>query len=92
MGPEEFRKRSVTIQAMRWEPGNLALAGGMAGWLVGAGVDFRHPTGYGATTTLAIVTLEGEMLAQPGDWIIRGVAGEFYPCKPDIFEQTYERI
>lgn len=37
-----------------------------------------------------IVTLEGEMEFRPGDYIIRGVAGEFYPCKPDIFEATYE--
>ena len=40
---------------------------------------------------LDIVTLEGEMQASPGDYIIRGVQGEFYPCKPDIFEQTYEK-
>jgi hypothetical protein len=39
---------------------------------------------------LAIPTLEGLMLASEGDWIIRGVQGELYPCKPDIFEQTYE--
>ena len=37
-----------------------------------------------------IKTLEGEMYADVGDWIIRGVAGEFYPCKPDIFDATYE--
>lgn len=37
-----------------------------------------------------IVTLEGEMEFQPGDWIIRGVMGEFYPCKPEIFAATYE--
>ena len=37
-----------------------------------------------------IGTLEGEMCAAPGDWIIRGVKGELYPCKPDIFEATYE--
>lgn len=40
--------------------------------------------------TLAIQTLEGVMTAQPGDWIIKGVKGEFYPCKPDIFAATYE--
>ena len=39
-----------------------------------------------------IETLEGEMAAAPGDWIIKGVAGEFYPCKPNIFEVTYEEI
>lgn len=40
---------------------------------------------------LKIQTLEGIMIACLGDWIIKGVKGEFYPCKPDIFEQTYER-
>jgi len=39
-----------------------------------------------------IVTLEGEMRADLGDWIIKGVKGEFYPCKPDIFEATYEEV
>jgi hypothetical protein len=39
---------------------------------------------------ILIDTLEGQMKANPGDWIIRGVKGEFYPCKPDIFEATYE--
>lgn len=41
---------------------------------------------------LTIATLEGDMKAQPGDWIIRGVKGEVYPCKPDIFEATYEKV
>lgn len=39
---------------------------------------------------LSIITLEGNHLAKPGDFIIKGVAGEFYPCKPDIFKATYE--
>ena len=41
---------------------------------------------------LIIPTLEGEMLVSIGDWIIKGINGEFYPCKPDIFEKTYEAI
>jgi hypothetical protein len=41
---------------------------------------------------LVIPTLEGVMLARQGDWIIKGVQGELYPCKPDIFEQTYEAV
>lgn len=41
---------------------------------------------------LYIGTLEGRMCVSPGDWIIRGVKGELYPCKPDIFEATYERV
>ena len=41
---------------------------------------------------LTIPTLEGEHIARHGDWIIKGVAGEFYPCKPDIFAATYEAV
>lgn len=41
---------------------------------------------------LIVLTLEGEMVARRGWWIIRGVQGEFYPCDPEIFEQTYERV
>jgi len=41
---------------------------------------------------LLITTLEGEMRASPGDYIIKGIKGEFYPCKPDIFECTYEKV
>lgn len=42
--------------------------------------------------TLSINTLEGTMTASIGDFIIKGIKGEFYPCKPDIFEQTYDRV
>jgi hypothetical protein len=48
--------------------------------------------GDDAEIGLLIVTLEGEMLGRQGDWIIRGVQGEFYPCKPDIFAATYELV
>jgi len=41
---------------------------------------------------IVIETLEGDMLADKGDWIIKGVKGEFYPCKPDIFAMTYEQV
>ena len=41
--------------------------------------------------TVAINTLEGTMVASPGDWIIKGVTGEYYPCKPDVFRKTYEQ-
>lgn len=52
-----------------------------------SGVSISAETGF-----IVISTLEGEMQAKPGDWIIRGVQGEFYPCKPDIFEATYEPV
>jgi hypothetical protein len=41
---------------------------------------------------MLIPTLEGTMAAIRGDWIIKGINGEFYPCKPDIFEKTYEKM
>lgn len=41
---------------------------------------------------LKIGTFEGEMTAELGDWTIKGIKGEFYPCKPDIFEATYEKV
>lgn len=47
---------------------------------------------HGTNDHLIIETLEGDMRASIGDYIIKGVSGEFYPCKPDIFEKTYERI
>jgi len=46
----------------------------------------------GPYINLTIPTLEGDHTALHGDWIIKGVAGEFYPCKPDIFEKTYEYV
>lgn len=45
-----------------------------------------------ASKGIVIPTLEGEHLASWGDWIIKGIHGEFYPCKPDIFEKTYEEV
>jgi len=47
---------------------------------------------YQTTERMVIHTLEGDMVAEPGDWIITGVKGEQYPCKADIFEMTYELV
>ena len=47
---------------------------------------------YQTDVEITIDTLEGRMVASPGDWIITGVHGEKYPCKPDIFEKTYEPV
>lgn len=51
-----------------------------------------YPAYDNAKPCLRIPTLEGEMTASLGDWIIKGVNGELYPCKPDIFEKTYEEV
>lgn len=99
--PQAYRKRPVEIEAMRLDPDFTEPAEGLsphdeahasiAGWLLGHGFrDFRV-VGTHRPFGMEIHTLEGVMRADPGDWIIRGVQGEFYPCKPDIFEQTYER-
>jgi hypothetical protein len=80
----KYRKKPVVIDAERFYP---------LDWVYGhkvRGVDRMEMDGhqpYGV-----VKTLEGEMRAEHGDWIIRGVAGEFYPCKPDIFEATYELV
>lgn len=91
----KFRKKPVVIDAVQWTgreedlPAVFALVDFDAlpgdGVHVGGGIGFVPPLG-----TLDIPTLEGVMTAQPGDWIIRGVQGEVYPCKPDIFDATYE--
>lgn len=47
---------------------------------------------YMETGGIHIPTMEGVMIASPGDWIIKGIKGEFYPCKPDIFEATYTKV
>jgi len=71
-----YRKKPITITAEQWFPGKKI-----------KGVT-QTTTGHAAF----IVTLEGTMQVNPGDWIITGVKGEIYPCKQDIFEQTYERV
>ena len=47
---------------------------------------------YQSNVEMIIHTLEGDMIASPGDWIITGVNGEQYPCKPDVFEKTYQKV
>jgi len=78
----KFRKKPVVIEAVQFRSGEelceLALD-------VIAG-----RVRYAENGTLLISTLEGDMLASSGDWIIRGVKGELYPCKPDTFYATYE--
>lgn len=76
-----YRKKPVVIEAMRYTRNGLE-AEQVAKWSGGVQTDMG----------LDIVTLEGTMLAEYGDWVICGVKGEFYPCKPDIFSATYEAV
>lgn len=80
-----FRKKPVVIEAVRFVDAPASLAE-LSDFLGVAHVDYADP----ARPVLYIDTLEGRMTAQVGDWIIKGVKGEFYPCKPSIFAATYE--
>ena len=80
-----FRKKPVVIEARQFL-GTLDSCLSLRQWI---GADGGHEQ-VGESLTLVIHTLEGDHRADPGDWIIRGVKGEFYPCKPDIFAATYE--
>jgi hypothetical protein len=87
----KFRKKPVVIEAVQWDGANIDVI--LDFCLTKASVR-RAPEGQDtpARDTIAIDTLEGTMTAQRGDWIIKGVKGEFYPCKPDIFETSYEKV
>lgn len=83
----KFRKKPVVIEAFRL-PGVGEDPDDFIAWADEVGLAFLSDYDEG----IAIETLEGTMRADPGDWIIRGVKGEFYPCKPDIFAATYEAV
>lgn len=78
-----FRKKPVVIEAIQWTGENYAEVLPF----IGTEVEVT-----GAMGALIIHTLEGPMRAEPHDWVIRGIKGEFYPCKPDIFAATYEPV
>jgi hypothetical protein len=95
-----FRKKPVEVEAILWTGANVDA---VLRFIADGRDDFAHLPNNGeyvmptvghmpAAGQLEIPTLEGDMTASPGDWIIRGVQGEFYPCKPDIFEATYEPV
>ena len=92
----KFRKKPVVIDAIKWDGGNgqdvLAFTNNKAIFeeSIGGSEDGEgYPQRY---VKLIIPTLEGNHEAREGDWIIKGVKGEVYPCKPDIFEATYEQV
>ena len=105
-GPLRFQKRPVEVEAMQWlgapSPSILPSATRVIDWVLANGGTARYIEAQVETKLLgkvvrpampehlAIDTLEGTMRALPGDYIIRGVQGEFYPCKPDIFRATYD--
>jgi len=84
----KFRKKPVVIEAFEVHPDDGQTRQLPPMWLVNAMVSGSVKALDGGG--LSIGTLEGEMRADVGDWIIQGVKGELYPCKPDIFAATYE--
>lgn len=77
----KYRKKPVVIEAIQWNGRNEIDISNFIGGNLEMGDE-----------SLFIQTLEGKMKASVGDYIIKGVHGEFYPCKPDIFEETYEPV
>jgi hypothetical protein len=87
----KYRKKPVVIDAMQFTTGNVAE---VLRWINGGdslAMD-RIAICMAGEPNITIRTLEGDMRASHLDWIIKGVKGEFYPCKPDIFEATYEPV
>lgn len=82
----KFRKLPVVIDAIQWNGSNRVE---VAKFIKGGMLEANDTTLFPGDAVF-IETLEGTMRANVGDWVIKGVAGEFYPCKPDIFEATYE--
>ena len=82
----KYRKKPVVIDAVQWDATkatwNEIMAMGDVSW----------KPGVMGSETFIITTLEGDYTVSNGDFVIKGVAGEFYPCKPDIFERTYEAV
>ena len=98
-GVKEYRKKPVVIDAVRlcwdtWEDVcNFIPEDEFVGGVYLDTTGSILPEGQVSEVMgLVIKTLEGNMLARQGDYIIKGINGEFYPCKPDIFEKTYDEV
>lgn len=89
-----YRKKPVTIEAMRWVPHETdsEAYSEIIGWLCDNKVEFALRSSPVGGTLLVIPSREGDMVAQPGDWVLKTGDGVFLRCPPDIFEATYEKI
>ena len=90
--PAKYRKRPAVIEAMQWD-GTAEGATPIIDWVLANGGTARFSEARDRNEMvpiLAINTIEGTMAGLAGWWIIRGVEGEFYPCKPSVFDATYE--
>ena len=96
MTAQKFRKKPVVIEAMQWD-GTAEGATPIIDWDEGGAITYQcdDPDGCGGMTKthhLWVQTLEGGHIGSRGDWIVKGVQGEFYPVKESIFRQTYEPV
>lgn len=84
-----YKKRPVIVEAVQWfrEGDHPKVCTNLRGYDVSCSTCYRFMSVHGT-----IKTLEGVHTVCPKDWIITGIQGEHYPCKPDIFEQTYEKV
>lgn len=80
---QKFRKKPVVIEAIQYTGENDLT---IEAW------SCRKAKAMLTRAGMIIKTLEGEMQVDINDWVIKGIAGEFYPCKPDIFDKTYELV
>jgi hypothetical protein len=83
-----YRKKPVVVEAMHWD-GYPVTATVIINWMLANDGTARY---HDDPSALSIDTLEGTMTAVPGDWVIRGVKGEFYSCAADVFALTYEAV
>ncbi|MCG7592434.1 hypothetical protein [Mycobacterium sp. PSTR-4-N] len=98
--PQRFRKKPVEVEAMQWprddetDYQSVVRRAALHQWVWdnGGKTYVRGGTGGLHDVHVVIETLEGDMRVAPGDWVIRGIAGEFYPCKADIFAATYTAV
>ena len=79
----KFRKKPVVIEAVQYDGTSASIAGFVPAHLY---------VKYSGSEVLEVLTLEGPLVAQVGDWIIKGIRGEFYPIKDGIFRETYEAV
>lgn len=88
--PKIFRKKSIEVSAIQFTKQNLD---DIKAWFPDIKIIMSSCNAIGSNPKeYYIITLEGNMRLNIGDWIIRGVKGEYYPCKPDIFKFTYEEV
>ena len=86
----KYRKKPVVVEAIQYQFYNKKEIDEFVGRQLAEYTKDSQEEVY--DTYLIIPTLEGNMIADCNDWIIKGVNGEFYPCKPDIFKKTYEKV